>query len=284
MKIINTLNKILDIYSNESFDINKWYRYIEGINPNLKQLCLDDMNEAISTGLVTFENDYLPILDNVIKNKKSRNEVLSSFEEVTNNLTDKIISKFGKTIDVEIILYLGLCNGAGWVVTLDNKTYCLLGIEKIMELKWYDINSMYGLIYHELGHVYQNQYGVLERTFENNRHQFLWQLFTEGIAMYFEQTLIGNYNYFHQDKNGWREWCDKNINQIKIDFYNDLNDMTFENQRYFGDWIYYNEHNDVGYYLGARFVQFICSKYQFDDILSFDIELVEKNYKEFLEV
>ena len=284
MKIINTLNKILDIYSNESFDINKWYRYIEGINPNLKQLCLDDMNEAISTGLVTFENDYLPILDNVIKNEKNRNEVLASFKEVTNNLTDKIISKFGKTIDVEIILYLGLCNGAGWVVTLDNKTYCLLGIEKIMELKWYDINSMYGLIYHELGHVYQNQYGVLERTFEINRHQFLWQLFTEGIAMYFEQTLIGNYNYFHQDKNGWREWCDKNINQIKIDFYSDLNDMTFEIQRYFGDWIYYNQHNDVGYYLGARFVQFICSKYQFDDILSFDIELVEKNYKDFLEV
>ena len=37
-------------------------------------------------------------------------------------------------IDVEIVLYLGLCNGAGWVVTIDNKTYCLLGIEKILEL------------------------------------------------------------------------------------------------------------------------------------------------------
>ena len=284
MKIINTVNKISDIYSNGSFDINKWYSYIEKINPKLKQLCLDDMNEAISTGLVTFEKDYLPILNNVINDEKSRNEVIATFEEVTNNLTDKIISKFDKTIDVEIILYLGLCNGAGWVVTLDNITYCLLGIEKIMELNWCDIDSMYGLIYHELGHVYHNQYGILEREFDNNRLQYLWQLFTEGIAMYFEQTLIGDYNYFHQDKNGWKDWCDKNINQIKIDFYNDLNDMTFEKQRYFGDWIYYNEHNDVGYYLGARFVQFICCKYQFDDILSFDIKLVEKNYKEFLEV
>ena len=283
LKIINTINKISEIYSNGSFDINKWYSYIEGINSNLKQLCLDDMNEAISTRLVTFDNDYLPILDNVI-NDESRNEALSSFEEVTNNLTEKIMSKFGKTINVEIILYLGLCNGAGWVVTLDNKTYCLLGIEKIVELKWCDINSMYGLIYHELGHVYHSQYGVLERTFENNRYQFLWQLFTEGIAMYFEQALIGNYEYFHQDKNGWKDWCDKNLNEIKIDFYNDLTNMTFENQRYFGDWVYYNEHNDVGYYLGARFVQFICKKYQFDDILSFDIELVEKLYLEFMEV
>lgn len=284
LKIINAINKIADIYSNESFDINEWYSYIESINSNLKQLCLDDMNEAISTGLVTFENDYLPILNTVINDDKNRNEVLTSFEIVTKNLEDKIISKFGKTIDVEIILYLGLCNGAGWVVTIDDKTYCLLGIEKIMELNWCDVNSMYGLIYHELGHVYHNQYGILERIFNNNRHQFSWQLFTEGIAMYFEQTLIGNYDYFHQDKNGWKEWCDKNISQIKIDFYNDLNDMIFENQRYFGDWVYYNEHNDVGYYLGAKFVQFICSKYQFDDILSFNIGLVEKLYLEFMEV
>ena len=96
MKIINTLNKISEIYSNGSFDINKWYGYIEVINYNLKQLCLDDMNEAISTGLVTFENDYLPILDNVINNQKNRNETITSFDEVTNNLTNKILSKFGK--------------------------------------------------------------------------------------------------------------------------------------------------------------------------------------------
>ena len=136
-----------------------------------------------------------------------------------------------KTIDVEIILYIGLCNGAGWVVTLESKTYCLLGIEKIMELKWCDVNSMYGLIYHELGHVYQNQYGVLERIFENNRHQFLWQLFPEGIAMYFEQVLVDNFNYYHQDKDGWKLWCDNNLIQIIKDFNDDLNTMTFDNQR-----------------------------------------------------
>lgn len=103
---------------------------------------------------------------------------------------------------MEIVLYLGLCNGAGRVEKIDNKVYCLLGIEKILEPNWYDINSLYGLIYHELGHVYQNQYGVLKRNFNDNKKQFLWQLFTEGIAIYFEQTLIGDYEYYHQDKNG----------------------------------------------------------------------------------
>ena len=282
LKIINTINKITEIYSNGSFDMNKWYSYIEGINHNLKQLCLNDMNEAISTGLVRFEKDYLPILNNVINDGKSRNEAIISFEEVTNNLTDKIISKFGKTIDVEIILYLGLCNGAGWVVTLDNKTYCLLGIEKIMELKWCDIDSMTGLIYHELGHVYHNQYGILERIFDNNRHHFLWQLFTEGIAMYFEQALVDNFNYYHQDKDGWKLWCDNHLKQIAIDFNNDLNTMTFKKQRYFGDWVKYNNHSDVGYYLGTKLVQYICMNNKFDDILSFDIKQVEILFSNFL--
>ena len=283
MKIINTINQIKNIYSNGSFDIKKWKEYINSIDSKIEELCISDMKETIDTGLYTFEKDFLPILNLVINEENKLEELSSNFNIVTKELEDKIISKFNKAIDVEIVLYLGLCNGAGWVVTIDNKTYCLLGVEKILELNWYDIDSLYGLIYHELGHVYQNQYGVLERKFDNNKHRFLWQLFTEGIAMYFEQTLVGDYNYFHQDKNGWRKWCDNNLNQIKIDFYNDLDNMTFENQRYFGDWVTYKEYSDVGYYLGAKFVQFICNIYEFDDILSFDIEDVEKLFKKFME-
>jgi len=226
LKIVNTLDKIYDIYSNGSFDINKWEKYISSINSSLKQLCTSDLNQALETGLVTFEKDFLPILNNVYTNENVRNKAISSFEEVTNNLLDKIKVRFGKIIDVQIILYLGLCNGAGWVVNLDNKNYCLLGIEKIMELNWCDKNSMYGLVYHELGHVYHEQYGILQRSFNNNSHQFLWQLFTEGVAMFFEQTLIGDYEYFHQNKNGWKDWCDKNLNQIKSDFYNDLTSIS----------------------------------------------------------
>ena len=52
--------------------------------------------------------------------------------------------------------------------------------------------------------------------------------------------------------------------------------MTSNNQRYFGDWVTYKGQSDVGYYLGTKFVQFICKIYNFDDILSFDIEEVER--------
>ena len=282
MKIINTLNKISNIYTNGSFDISKWKEYISFINPELEHLCINDMNEAISTGIVTFEKDYLPVLNDITNKIDLLEQAINSFELITNNLEEKIIFKFGKTIDVEIILYLGLCNGAGWVTTINDKTYCLLGIEKIIELDWCDIDSMTGLIYHELGHVYHNQYGILERTFDNNRQPFLWQLFTEGIAMYFEQALVDNFSYYHQDKNGWKLWCDNNLKQILKDFNNDLNIMTFDNQRYFGDWVKYNNHSDVGYYLGTKFVHYICNNRRFDDVLSFDINQVELLFSNFL--
>ena len=282
MRIINTINDIFDIYSSGSFDINKWNNYINRINSKLGQLCVQDMNEAINTGQVSFKKDYLPIINNVINQKEKLDELQKNFIKVTESLEDNILKKFNKTIDVEIVLYLGLCNGAGWVSEIENKVYCLLGIEKILELNWYDMNSLYGLIYHELGHVYQKQYGVLEREFDNNKHQFLWQLFTEGIAMYFEQTLIADYEYYHQDKNDWKAWCDNHIKLIAQDFNNELDIMTFDNQRYFGDWVYYDGYSDTGYYLGTKFTQYICKQYDFDDILSFDIIIVEQLWQDFI--
>lgn len=281
MKIINTLNKISDIYSKGSFDIEKWKEYILSINPSLEHLCINDMNDAIETGLVTFEKDYLPVLNDVNIKQQLLMKAIKSFETITNNLEAIILSKFNKTIDIEIILYLGLCNGAGWVTTINDKTYCLLGIEKIIELDWCDINSMTGLIFHELGHAYHSQYGILNREFQKNENQFLWQLFAEGIAMYFEQVLVGNFDYYHQDKDGWKLWCDNNINQIITDFCDDFGKMTFENQRFFGDWVRYNGYSDVGYYLGTRFIQYICKKNKFDDILSFDIDKVLRLFNEY---
>jgi hypothetical protein len=125
------------------------------------------------------------------------------------------------------MLYVGLCNGAGWVVNLDSEQYVLLGIEKIIELDWCDTKAMYGLIYHELGHIYQMQHGVLTREYKGS-DSFLWQLFTEGIAMYFEQRLMADDNFFHQNVNGWMNWCDANIYRIKVDFNNDLANICHE--------------------------------------------------------
>lgn len=82
MKIINTMDKIYDIYSNESFDINKWKDYINNINPKIKKLCIQDMNEALNTGQVNYQMDFLPILNDVIKNKEKLLILQNNFNTV----------------------------------------------------------------------------------------------------------------------------------------------------------------------------------------------------------
>ena len=101
--------------------------------------------------------------------------------------------------------------------------------------------------------------------------------------MYFEQVLVGDLNYFHQDVDGWKAWCDDNFLQIKTDFCNDLDIMTGQNQRYFGDWCRYHGKGDVGYYLGARFIQYLLKEHSLDALITYDLSRVSELYSEFME-
>ena len=49
------------------------------------------------------------------------------------------------------------------MTNINGRDVILLGVEKILELNWFDEVSMCGLIYHELGHVYHTQYGDFEQ-------------------------------------------------------------------------------------------------------------------------
>ena len=142
---------------------------------------------------------------------------------------------------------------------------------------------MNGLIYHELGHVYHKQYGIFNQYSDNSCRNFIWQLFTEGIAMYFEQILINDLNYYHQNKNGWLNWCDNHFQQILTDFQSDLPVMTRFNQKYFGDWVNYHGRGDVGYYLGAKFVQYLCGKYDFEQLIKVEIDDISQEFFRFAE-
>ena len=282
IRIIDTYKEINPLFDDGKFSIDKWKTYINQIYTNSAELFLSDMEKCLGNGKYTYENDILPVLNDVFENPKL--EILhESFSKVVNQLNQKVLDTFGKELNVDIVLYMGLCNGAGWVTNINSVDTVLLGVEKIIELDWCDINAMYGLIYHELGHVYQKQYGTLERALSDSKSVFLWQLFTEGIAMYFEQVLVENLNFYHQDTNGWKAWCDDNFLQIKTDFHNDLDTMTKQNQRYFGDWCRYHGKGDVGYYLGARFIQYLVKEHSFDDLITNDLPRVSELFSEFME-
>lgn len=282
MKIINTYPALLGAYEGAAFRFEKWRSYIDSVLPGVSSLILSDVKKCLDTGTVSWEKDYLPVLNDVAFNPGPRERAYDSFCKTTEDLDHRICGKFGKGLDADLIFYLGLCNGAGWVTEYRGRQIVLFGIEKIMELNWCGLDDMRGLVYHELGHIYQGQYGILERTFDHDADSFLWQLFTEGVAMCFEQALAEDPDYYHQDKDGWKKWCDGHLEEIKADFDRDLKTMTFADQRYFGDWVKYNGHGDVGYYLGCRFVRYILSMYGFDEILGFDIDTVAQLFQRFI--
>lgn len=281
MKVINTSADLLSAFDAGRFDMEKWKTYMDAHVPGAKDLCLSDMRACIHAGF-SWEHDFLPVLNAVLWETKKREEAVRSFCCVTAHLDEKIVRRFGRTVDAAVVLYLGLCNGAGWVTPVSGRTTVLLGIEKIMELNWCDPDALTGLIVHELGHVYQAQYGILHRKTDTLPDHFLWQLFTEGVAMVFEQKIIGDPSYFHQDRNGWKQWCDGHAEFIRQSFRNDIRVMTRENQRYFGDWTRLEGYGDTGYYLGARFVRFLLRHSSFDQIIRYGIEEVKTGFDAFM--
>lgn len=283
MNIIDAAKDVLSAFENDRFNLEKWKSYMEINVPQAKEICLLDMEDSISAAGLSWEEDYLPVLNAVVRHPDQCDQITESFCRVTENLNQRILDRFGKAPDADIILYLGLCNGAGWVTTLSGRTTVLLGIEKILELDWCGLDAMNGLILHELGHVYQAQYGILHREIGTLPDQFLWQLFTEGIAMVFEQEIVGDPEYYHQDKAGWKDYCAQNLQFIGQSFIHDLDTMTRDSQRYFGDWADFHGYGDVGYYLGAHFVRFLLAYDCFDDLILYDMDNVRKGFRMFSE-
>lgn len=282
IKIIDTYPKINSLFENGVFNQRNWEFYMNSVYENCAHVFMDDLKECLDNGNYVYENDVLPVL-NAVCSHPELETLHASFCEITEDLNRKVMECFGRELDIDIVLYMGLCNGAGWVTNINGRDVILLGIEKILELNWCDVNAMRGLVYHELGHVYHKQHGVFQQHSDSNSQKFVWQLFTEGVAMYFEQALVMDFRYYHQDKNGWLEWCENHFRQIVADFHSDLPTMTKSNQRYFGDWVSYNGKGDVGYYLGTKFVQQLCGKYDFDRLINLDIDSIYQEYLFFAE-
>lgn len=281
IRCVNGLQEGLAVFEEGRFCREKWEAYIDSILPGSRDMFLSDMQACLDAGFC-WEKDFLPVLS-AVPGHPGLKALEENFRLVTQGLEEKVLSCFGRSVDVEIVLYLGLLGGAGWVTEVNGRLHVLLGAEKILELSWQDADSMRGLVWHELGHVYHGQWGKLKQAAPNEEKRFVWQLFTEGIAMVFEQTLAGNEDYFHQDRQGWKAWCDSCFPKILRDFAADLPLMTPQNQRYFGDWASYEGKGDVGYYLGCRFVRHLMKEEAFDYLIGRDLENIWRQFVQWTE-
>ena len=274
MRIINTFDKIQNCYTDNKFNLDAWRKYTKEFSCELSKKCEQDSKEY------DFNKQIFPIVNNVLLNKEAALRTNTSFISVTNQLKSNINKLFKNDIDLDIILYLGLCNGAGWATALDGRNTILLGIEKIIELNWQNEADMQALIFHEIGHIWHKTYGVLYPKTQSKGEESLVQMYQEGIAMVCEHILCQNNNYYHQNKNDWLTWCKDNKLEIKQEYLNRI-DNNISTQDFFGDWCNYKGHSDVGYYLGCEFVKHLQQRYSLFDIANLNINQLYEQYKTF---
>ena len=272
MKIINTCEEIKATFV-DGFNIDLWRKYAKEISNELPSKCENDAKGY------DFEKEVLPVLNLALNNEKI-DFVNKNFQSVIKTLNSNLDKLFDKEPDINIVLYLGLCNGAGWATTLDGKNTVLLGIEKIIELGWGDETNMRALILHEIGHLWHKLNGNLHIPEYTKRRKGIAQLYCEGVAMVCEHILCGDDEFYHQDKNGWLDWCYKNENQIKREYLRRL-DNKESVQDFFGDWCSYNGRSDVGYFLGCRFVRFLMKANSLKEIANMKYRVLNKAFKEF---
>ena len=273
MKIINTCSRIKTLFQN-GFDMSVWRKYAGEISKELPSKCEKDAKEY------DFNESVLPVLEAAL-NEKIIDFVSKNFQNVVETLNANVSKLFDSEPDINIILYLGLCNGAGWATTLDGKNTVLLGIEKIIELNWGDEINMRALILHEIGHLWHKTNGKLYIPDFTKRRKAIQQLYQEGVAMVCEHILCGDDEFYHQNKDGWLEWCYKNENRIKREYLRRL-DKKESVQDFFGDWCSYNGHSDVGYFLGCRFVRYLMKTHSLKEIANMKYGGLNKAFVEFV--
>jgi len=252
MRIIDGFHGARGCFEDGRFCKARWDAYIDSLSPMRKLL------EADAASYV-FEKDVLPVLERVPLEENRLSVLHNSFCKVTAGLEERIRSAVGFLPECDVILYLGLCNGAGWATAVEGRKVILLGIEKIVELGWTDERAMAGLIYHELGHLWHFALREAETYGDSPASRGLWQLYTEGVAMYFEQLLWGDSDFFHQDRNGWLGWCKNNQSRLFREYLRRVEEGESV-QDFFGDWCAFEEHSDVGYYLGAVLVHRLAER------------------------
>lgn len=267
IQIIDTYKAVKTLLAADSFNRERWEEYMRKISPDLLKMVLEDAS------IYDFDSQIQPVLEYLFAHRELAEKAHGSFLKVTEGLEEKCLHLPGGGVDSTVLFYLGLCSGAGWAASLNGKPAILLGLEKIVELHWVDETSMTGLIDHELGHNWHFQNRGAETFPETPKGAALWQLYTEGVAMWFEQAMYGDRHFYHQNKNGWLAWCEANRFKIARNF-----EKRAENgcvQDFFGDWCSFEGRSDTGYYLGAEIAHMACEERGVEFLLHMTLEDVE---------
>ncbi len=249
--------------------------------PELEKKCKDYYEEYdYSWKSVASELVFKRTKDDFNKMIKAHGNILEIMEEV--NLNAKEV--FNLDLQINIVLYCGLCNSAGWVDYYNGKRTILYGIDKIAELNWHTIDKLKSLLSHELCHVIHFEMrgeDYLPSNIErNNYNEGIWFIYGEGFAQFFQSKLLGS----ETDSRGseWINKCKDKESQLKKLYLESLYDKDIGTRDFFGDWFKVLGISDVGYFLGAELIKELTNKYNMKTIAQLQFESIEKEVIDFL--
>lgn len=161
---------------------------------------------------------------------------------------------FGFQEPIIAVIYVGIGSGAGWAVQVQGGYHVLLGLESLAENHWCDPAAVFGLVCHELGHVY-HQWLRWSAAVSEGVGPF-WQLYEEGFAQWAEWLLLGKRGW-HQElgEPGWVSWCSANLKNLARTFLSLAGNGTVAVRPFFGSWYEVDGHKESGYYLGFRAIK-----------------------------
>ena len=196
--------------------------------------------------------------------------------EVLPRVETKIEGLFGvKPEDYNVVIYVGLENGAGWVTEFLGKPSVLFGLEAIAELGWYE--RLEGLVAHELGHVVH--WFLRGENIEELEDEPAMGLYTEGFAQRVEDSVCGR--PWHLEEEGWFEWCERNEGLLKGEFLRRIHENEPLNP-FFGSWYTLFGKQFTGYYLGYRFIRWLEGSYSIEKIAKLESGEVTRAILRFL--
>ncbi|MEO3945799.1 hypothetical protein [Gorillibacterium sp. CAU 1737] len=274
MRIVDTYNEIQAAFLQKEWSLSRWREYADSISTSVREKVEDDAKDY------DFASQVAPVIQSALSNRSKLEETHESFLLATQQLNDRFFNVFQCEVEVDIVLYLGLCNGAGWATSIDGRMTVLLGMEKIIELDWCDARSMASLLYHEVTHIWHDAVRNECLNIDRQSDKSIWQLYREGVAMYGEQLLCNDLSYYHQDDGEWLSWCIKNKDALFQEYRRRVEENE-STQDFFGDWCTYQGHSDVGYYLGCEFIKHLLPKYSLTEIAKLTIDALTKEWSDY---
>ena len=265
-------------YSDSGVDqfLEAWVREYMSSFPSLFNLLVscygDRWRDVARFRVFSRLNDLVPVIDVAYDNISKA--IFSAY--------DKFRSFWGFDVGVLFVIYVGIGCGAGWATDYWDGHSILLGLENIAELNWHDVESLEGLILHELSHVV-NAYlrGISCRELEELESNPLFLLYSEGFATRCEHLTLGYELWRMAPDDSWIEWCRSNLGLLARKYLKYVDEGRLVND-FYGSWLSVNGRSQTGYFLGHEFIRYLERNMDIRDIAVMDFKSVIDQARRFL--